>query len=109
MADTTIVFFGIRLEVDDGDLDDLESRSHPMQIAAARVGLESYWGNFAAPNERYFLFVGKLLGKLGIEDRTEIQVNTNDFTNTATDVAAKLSDAGISQPPLLHLAYQPDA
>ncbi len=104
-----IVFYGVRLEVNDCDLDDLESRSHPMQIAAKRVGLESYWGNFAAPKERYFLFVGKLLGKLGVEDRMEIQLNADDFANTATVVAAKLGDAGISHKPFLHLDYQPDA
>jgi hypothetical protein len=80
-----------------------------MQVAADRVGLESHWGNFAAPDERYFLFVGKLFGKLGVEDRMEIQLNADEFANTATDVAAKLGDAGIFHRPLLHLDYQPDA
>ncbi len=109
MADTTIVFYGIRQEVGDDDLDELESRSHPMQIAAKKVGLESYWGNFAAPAERYLLFVGKLLGKLGAEDRMEIQINADDFANIAKAVDTKLGDAGISEIASLHLDYQPDA
>lgn len=108
MANTTIVFYGIRLEVSDDDLDALESRSHPMQIAAKSAGLESYWGNFAAPNERYLLFIGKLLGKLGVEDRMEVQITADEFANTAKAVSAKLSNAGVSEAASLYLDYQPD-
>jgi len=108
MADTTIVFYGIKLEVSHDDLDELESRSHPMLVAARKVGLENYWGNFAAPDERYLLFVGKSLGKLGVEDRTEIQIDVNDLAKTAEIVVEKLQDAGIPGTASLHLDYQPD-
>ena len=108
MADTTIVFYGIRLEVSDDDLEELESRSHPMQIAARNSGLENYWGNFAAPSERYFLFVGKLIGKLGPEDLAEIQFNEDNFAKTAKVVAEKLRESGLSGTATIYLSYQPD-
>jgi len=107
MADTTVVLFGIRLEVSDDDLDELESRTHPMQIAAKRAGLESYWGKFSVPAENHLLFVCKLIGKLGVEDRMGIQINADDFARTAKTVSTKLRDAGISETALLHLEYQP--
>jgi phosphatidylinositol alpha 1,6-mannosyltransferase len=43
MADTTIVFYGIKLEVSDDDLEKLESRSHPMQIAARKAVEHRTW------------------------------------------------------------------
>lgn len=79
-----------------------------MQIAAKKVGLESYWGNFSAPNEKYLLFVGKLLGKLGVEDRMEIQIDADDLAMTVKSVSSKLNDARISETALLHLSCQSD-
>ena len=108
MADTTVVFYGIKLEVSDDDLDELESRSHPMQIAARNSGLENYWGIFAAPNERYLLFVGKLLGKIGVEDRMEIEIEGDDFAKTAKVIGEKLSESGLFGTATLYVEYQPD-
>jgi len=108
MADTTIVFYGMRIEISVDELDILESRKHPLQIVAKKVGLESYWGNFAAPNEKYLLFVGKLLGKLGFEDLKEIQIHEEKLAKIAKEVSAKLIDAGISHTAFLYLEHQPD-
>jgi|688.fasta_scaffold310791_2 hypothetical protein len=108
MADTTIAFYGVKFEMGDLDLDLLESRIHPFQIAAKRFGLDSYWGNFEGPNERFLLFVGRLLGKLGFEDRMEIQMTPDELMNVVQTVTAKLRDAGISDAAMLHLDFQPD-
>ncbi|HVS34952.1 MAG TPA: hypothetical protein VMS17_05180 [Gemmataceae bacterium] len=109
MADTTIAFFGIRLEVCDDDLEALELRSHRAVVNAKKAGLEHYWGNFGAPGERYLLFVGKPLGKLGVEDSTEIRVSPEQFVQIATDVAGRLVKAGFSDTPSLFLQFQADS
>jgi hypothetical protein len=54
------------------------------------------------------LFVGRLLGKLGFEDRMEIQMTPDELMNVVQTVTAKLRDAGISDAAMLHLDFQPD-
>ena len=108
MADTTIVLYGMRVEISADELDILESRKHPLQIVAKKVGLESYWGNFATPNEKYLLFIGKLLGKLGVENLNGIKIPEEKLAKIANEVSAKLIDAGISHTAFLYLEHQPD-
>lgn len=108
MADTTIVFCGVRLNLDENSIDQLESRSHPVLVAAKQAGLEYYWGTFGYPDEKYLLFVGKMIGKFGAEDRTELRVGVSDFAQIADVVAEKLIVAGIFEAALLHVHYQPD-
>lgn len=109
MAATTIVFYGIRLNVAEDEIESLEERSHTAVVVARKAGLDHYWGNFDAPGERYYLFLGKLFGKLGEEDSKEALVTSADFSNTAADVDDRLSKAGFSQTPSLYLQFQPDA
>lgn len=107
-AATTIAFYGIRLDVGEADLQMLEDRSHPAIVSARKVGLQHYWGNFAEPGERYLLFVGKSLGKLGVEDSTEVRFTLEQLAQVAVDVSSRLSNAGFSGAPSLFVQFQPD-
>ncbi|PQO41927.1 hypothetical protein [Blastopirellula marina] len=108
MAATTIVFYGIRLEVPESDVTALESRTHPKILAAREVGLEYYWGNFDSPGEEYVMFIGKLIGKIGFEDHNELQFNVAMISEIAELVSGRLRQVGFVEKPCLHLKFQPD-
>ena len=108
MADTTIVFLGLKIAVDADDIAALEARSFPLLATARRSGLDHYWGNFAAPDERYWLFIGKLLGRLGIEDDQEISLSPQSLASQSTDVSRKLCNAGLPGTPVLFVGFQRD-
>lgn len=109
MASTTIAFIGTRLDVTEDEIELLEDRSHPVIVQAKRNGLDFYWGNFEAPDERYFLFVGKLLGKLGVEDAAQVQIPAAQFADIESAVSRGFEQAGISAKPILIVQFQPDA
>ena len=108
MADTTIAFFGIRRELSENEIETLEDRSHPAISQSRIVGLEHYWGNFGSPGERYLLFIGKSVGKIGIEDSLEAELTADVFGQLMSDVSRRLSQAGYSAVPKLFLQLQPD-
>jgi hypothetical protein len=108
MASTTIIFFGIRLEPSEDEIERLEDRSHPAILSARKAGLQYYWGNFGAPGESYLLFIGKLLGKLGVEDASELRFGTEQLSQIASEVSSKLSSAGFAEVPVLLSQFQPD-
>jgi hypothetical protein len=108
MADTTIVFYGIRIQVDDDDLEALEARSHPLLAASKSAGLDTYWGIFDEADEAHLLFVGKLLGKLGVEDCYESHILGDDLIKVTEETSKRLRKAGISGTITLYLQYHPD-
>ncbi len=107
MSDTTIVFFGIRIAVSEEEIESLEDRSHPWLIRAKNAGLSHYWGNFASPGEEFLLFLGKIVTKIGVEDNSAVQLRQEQFSALAADVSNRLSAAGFTGSPLLHIQFQP--
>lgn len=108
MSSTTIAFYGIRLEVSEVEIESLEDRSHTAITRARKAGLQYYWGNFGVPAESYLLFVGKLLGNLGVEGVNEVRATAEDLSRIAADVTSKLTEAGFHEVPALIIQYQPD-
>jgi hypothetical protein len=108
MASTTIAFYGVRFRPSEAEIGALEDRSHAAVLAARKAGLQYYWGNFGMPGESYFLFVGKLLGKLGDEDGSELRFDPERLSEIAAEVSGKLSMAGFPERPALLLQFQPD-
>jgi hypothetical protein len=109
MASTTIAFVGTRMDVTEDEVHSLEDRSHPAIVQARKGGLDFYWGNFESPNERYFLFIGKRLGKFGLEDLAEVQIPARQLGEIQGEVARRFEQAGISASPMLIVQFQPDA
>lgn len=108
MAATSIAFYGIRLDVTESDLDALEARSHPAMVAAKNAGLHTYWGNFDSPGERYFLFLGRLIVKLGLEDGRELQFGADESSGIAADVCSRLEKAGYTANQQFYFQFHPD-
>jgi hypothetical protein len=105
--DRSILFFGIRVELTEIELDLCEMRMHPLMIEARSEALQTYYGNFAQPDERYFLFVGKLLGIVGREDEDVIRLTPDHFSGIVAFVTAKLAKSGIHGEPALFMQREP--
>src|SRR5262245_1814947 len=108
-AGSCVAFFGVRYDIAEDELELLETRSHPKLVAARKGGLESYWGNFDAPSERFFLFVGFKLGILGDEDQSEVRFDADQLANVVVSTKDKLNRASFDGTPALYVQWMADA
>ena len=107
-SDTFIAYFGLRFEIDAEEAEGVEERSDARIVAARKVGLKYYWGNFGGLQERYLLFVGEQIGIMGAENSNEVSLPLNDARLSFDAIKEKLEKAGLSGNPELHLSWQPD-
>jgi hypothetical protein len=107
-AESTIIFYGVRLELPEEEITSLEERSHHLIVKARQNGLKFYWGNFAAKGNKYLLFIGDKLAVLGVENEREIQIAPADLNRRIQDTAMRLQKAQIDEQPMLYMAWQPD-
>jgi hypothetical protein len=106
-ADSVIAFYGIRLTLDDDDIEAAETKDHPYMVAAQRVGLQTFWGR-ERETEPYFLMIGHRLAWLGAEHHTQIALDRSEVVEVMEDVQRKLSRMGARDTPRLHLQYHFD-
>ena len=108
-ADACVTYYGIRYEVSADAITTLETRCDARVVAARKIGLKTYWGNFGAPGERYLLFIGAELGVLGPENHAEIRLGSVDLQKIIDDTSAKLRSAGFAGDAQLYLQWKADA
>jgi hypothetical protein len=77
-------------------------------MAARKVGLRYYWGNFGRLEEKYLLFVGAQLGILGPENAQEIKLEPTEVQDLFERTRTKLNEAPLVGEPSLYLQWQPD-
>jgi hypothetical protein len=106
--DRAILFFGIRVELSELEVELCEMGMHPLMIEARKVGLQSYYSNVASPDEQYFLFIGKLLGIVGRENEDVIRTTPDYLNGIATLVTTKLAISGIHGEPTLFMQLELD-
>ena len=107
-SDTFIAYFGLRFEVDAGEIEGIELRLDARVAAARKYGLKYYWGNFGGLQDRYLLFVGAQIGIFGAENSEEVILSSADVQLSFEATKEKLKEAGFSEAPALHLRWQPD-
>ncbi|HXT50113.1 MAG TPA: hypothetical protein VN811_03670 [Thermoanaerobaculia bacterium] len=107
-AESTLVFYGIRFEIPDEELESLETNTHPSIKKARNAGLQFYAGNFAEPGERYFLFVGAKLGILGAEHASEVVLGDDELAALVDRTNSRLKSAALKGTPRLYLQWMPD-
>jgi len=108
-AESTLAFYGVRFEVANEEIISVEERSHPLLVKARQNGLKTYWGNFAfEEGDQYLLFIGDKIGILGAENDEEVQISIEELVRRARETSDKLKLAGILEPPMLYLAWEPD-
>lgn len=108
-ADACLAFYGLRFEVGGDEIEGLESRSDARMVAARKAGLKHFWANFAAPGERYLLFVGSQLAILGPENKSELALSSDDLQAVMESTKAKLQTSGLPGDPAFYLQWEPDA
>ena len=105
----TVVFYGVRFELAEDEIPALEERSDPRLVSARRNGLKHYWGNFGAPGERWYLFVGAKLGILGPEGASDVMLDGRDLEGLIKDTNSRLRDGGFTGVSKLYIQWQSDA
>ena len=86
----------------------IEERTHPLIRLAKQHMLHHYFGDFAAPTGKYFLFIGRKIAILGRENSPEAILQLGDIEKHFREVGEKLTNAGITTPPSLFFQYEPD-
>ena len=109
-ADAFLVCYGVCWEVDasdDTEIERLERRQDPRQRVARDHGLESWWGP-TVDEERYFLLVGRLLGRFGWEGKSREMLSATQAAELVADVEKRLREAGMEDEPAWHFQFEPD-
>ena len=109
-ADAFYVCYGLRWEVNADNEDEvaqLEKRQDPRQLAARKQKLDSLWG--ATTNQsRYFVLIGKILGKFGWENEHSATVEDADLARLVENTRQSLCAAGFNEPPRWYFQFEPD-
>lgn len=108
-VESTVVFYGVRFDITDNEVVSLEDRSDVRLSMAKKNGLKWYWGNFASPEKLYYLFIGDEIAIAGFEKDRDIQLPSDVLVDRMRQTQEKLQKAGLSQPPMLYIQWQPDA
>lgn len=100
---------GLRFEIQISEIELLESRRDPRQIAAKTAGLDAYWTNFGGLKDRCVLLVGSRLGIVGPEDLANIQFSSEHLSNLLAETAVRLKSVGLAGPVTLNLEWLADS
>ena len=106
-ADSFIAFYGIKIELDPDNEDELEAcgmQTDPRCREAKRVGLESFSGRMTEGDD-YFLYIGRRLAWLGLENGQYSTQSLEQLSSVAADVKVKLKAANFLQSPELHFQF----
>jgi hypothetical protein len=104
----SVVFYGIRIDIQETEIEALEDRSDYRLVAARKNGLSNYWGNFASSGEKWFLFIGASLGVFGLEGLSDAQFGKESLQDIMIETQKNLRQAGFAENPRLYIQYQPN-
>jgi hypothetical protein len=109
-APSVVAFIGVRIkiEAESPDIQLLEKRRHPLQLAARKESLDFYWGNFNEPEELYLALIGIKIGILGVENQASVELESESITQGLATCAARLPRLGLSEVPKLLIYFMPD-
>lgn len=107
-TDTCVAYFGLRFEIDAGEIEGIELRSDARIAAARRAGLKYHWGNFGGLQESHLMFIGAQLGIMGPENSESVSISSGALEALIDSTKARLLEAGFDDAPSFHLQWQPD-
>jgi len=107
-AANTIIFFGIKFELREEEIEGVELRTDARVVTARRAKLNTYWGGFGPSGQERLLFVGWLVANLGYEGEASTAFDRAAFEAKLDETAAKLKNAGFKEQPRLLFYFQPD-
>lgn len=106
-ANGFLVCYGLRWQVGAGEVDLLERRQDPRQLAAKRHKLQSWWG-VTTDQRTYFLLVGRLVGNFGWEGDHAARLTDAEAAAVVGETKARLKEAGFEEEPAWHYQFEPD-
>jgi hypothetical protein len=117
-ADLCVVIFGIRFDLSEDEVPEVETRRDERMLRARDHRLKCYFDQTAwqepdaagnvTVNERSALFIGAVIGMLGPEGAREIALPLPQLQSLIAETGAKLVEAAFPQLPALHVLYTED-
>ncbi|HJT35521.1 MAG TPA: hypothetical protein VJ783_26070 [Pirellulales bacterium] len=104
-TNAALVFYGVRFEIDENEIEACERRSDSRIAVARRHGLAHFFENMDE-GRRFVLFVGARLGWLGPENSSEVQIGSIELSDLIKKTDASLAEAGF-QGPSLYMQWLP--
>src|SRR5439155_18509252 len=92
-AESVLLFYGLRFEAREAELESLELRKHPLIVNARSSGLGFYWANFGIAEPRYLVFVGWKIGAFGVEGSAELRLSEEKMMTQFAETRTKLKNA----------------
>jgi len=107
-ADDCVIYFGLRFEILEEEIEAVEARTDPRMVAARDARLRRYWGNIVTDEDRYFLLIGAEIGVMGLEGSLDAELTRAELKSIMDETTAKLKAAGFEGEPRLYVQYFPD-
>ena len=107
-ASACVAFYGLRFTILPGEIENLELRTDPRQIAARKADLATYWGNFGGENDRYVLFVGTKIAVLGPEGEHASALPHRRLLHLMSDTVDRLDSSGLVGDVGLYMEWEAD-
>lgn len=103
-----IVYYGLKLPVQPEEVEALKKETHPHQLVARQFGLDCDWGDCWLEGKDYAVFVGKELGRIGVEYEWNQEISDTELRQIMEQTQALLNAAGFTNEPKLRLHFVPD-
>jgi len=109
-ADSTLIFYGVRIVTTEDESHGLQLNTDPRIRRARDHQLAHWWGRFSVDsvNDQCYLLIGSLIAQVGHEGVYQVCLRDADFQPVVDQTKAKLSMAGFSDEPALHILFEPD-
>lgn len=108
-ANGFVVYYGLRWDVPSADreqLDLLEARRDPRQLAARQHKLKVWFGR--ADEHTFFVLFGAQVGNFGRENLAQLHLSDDEAARIVSETRERLTAAGFTDEPSWHFQFEPD-
>lgn len=102
-TESTVVFLGVAIDIPASQVEELETRKHPLIAKARSVALQYYWANFGGIAPKYLFLLGKKIAIVGIENDAERTIPFSELEISMSEIRDKLGACGFNEEPQLML------
>ncbi len=101
---------GVRHPLTEAEGEAFDKRTDERVKLCRRFKLDYWLGTFAKgdDSERDFLWIGKMIARIGYQDSYEVKVTPANLVDLISDTTMKLRQAGIQEEPALWIQFDPD-
>ena len=107
-SEACLVFYGVKTQLSESDVDSLERRVHPMMRKAKEHSLDFYWTYDSNKSDCIFAYTGRRIGVIGPENVLSMRLTDAEVRTMIEDVSRRIEGAAISGGCFIHLDFLPD-